>query len=136
MKRNLALIILLNAQREFLLQLRGKNAEIAPNIWSFFGGGIENGETPEAALCREIKEELEYQPKNPKLFLTQEYDFGGNTGAKYVFIDKYDPSQKLHQHEGEAMGWFSHEESKKLDMADYDRTILRKLSKAVDGYQS
>jgi mutator protein MutT len=136
MKRNLALIILLNGQKEFLLQLRDKNAGIAPNIWSFFGGGIESGETPEAALFREIKEELEYKPKNPKLFLVQEYVFGGNSGAKYVFIDKYDSSQKLHLNEGEDMGWFSHERSKDLDMADYDRMILRKLAKAVDGCQS
>jgi mutator protein MutT len=136
MKRNLALIILLNTQKEFLLQLRDKNASIAPSIWAFFGGGIENGETPETALFREIKEELEYKPLNPKLFLAQEYVFGSNTGTKYVFIDKYDPSQKLYQHEGEDMGWFSHEESKKLDMADYDRIILKKLAEAVDSSRS
>lgn len=136
MTRNLALIILLNGQKEFLLQLRDKNASIAPGIWAFFGGGIENGETPETALFREIKEELDYIPKNPKLFLTQDYVYGGNSGTKYVFIDQYDPSQKLQQHEGESMGWFSHERSKKkLDMADYDRIILKKLAKAVSEAQ-
>lgn len=133
MKRDLALIILLNDQKEFLLQLRDKDADIAPNIWAFFGGGIESGETPKAALFREIKEELDYIPKNPKLFLTQEYVFGGNSGAKYVFIEQYDQAQKLRQHEGQAMGWFSHEGSTKLDMADYDRTILDKLVKVLNG---
>ena len=45
----------------FLLQLRDSNPKISyPNVWSFFGGGIDTGETPWQVLQRELKEELEW----------------------------------------------------------------------------
>jgi len=46
------------------LQKRDGNAKILPNCFSFFGGGIEKNESPEDALKREIKEELNLSLKN------------------------------------------------------------------------
>ena len=52
-------IILLNSNNEVLLQLRSKGQS---NEWmrSLFGGHIDEWETPDEALVREIKEELNY----------------------------------------------------------------------------
>ena len=47
-----------DGQLEVFLQQRDGNAPSFPNYIGFFGGGIEEGETPEAALGREIQEEL------------------------------------------------------------------------------
>ncbi|MBH1941049.1 (deoxy)nucleoside triphosphate pyrophosphohydrolase [Mobilitalea sibirica] len=43
--------------------------------WEFPGGKMEEGESREAALCREIKEELEVDIEVDDFLLTVEYDY-------------------------------------------------------------
>ena len=54
--------IIEHPQRGFLLQLRDKDAPSWPLHWGLFGGHLEAGETPEAALWRELAEELQFTP--------------------------------------------------------------------------
>ena len=50
--RRVALFVLRDAQGRVLIQLRTQDAPILPGHWGFFGGGIEKGESPEAAVRR------------------------------------------------------------------------------------
>lgn len=53
----------------FLLQLRDDVPNIAhPGLWGLFGGHVEPGETPAAAIEREILEEINYLPPSIDFF--------------------------------------------------------------------
>jgi 8-oxo-dGTP diphosphatase len=60
--QQVAQILLFDRNRRLLIYLRDDKPEIPfPNYWDFFGGHVEAGETPEAALVRELKEELDIE---------------------------------------------------------------------------
>tara|TARA_Y100000310_G_C20165400_1_gene571120 strand:+ start:81 stop:470 length:390 start_codon:yes stop_codon:yes gene_type:complete len=99
-------VILLYDKGKILLQHRADDVKRFPGKWGFFGGGIEEGETPEEAVKRETKEELEYVLRNPKHFMTQQFETEENFGEKHVFLEKYDGSP-LTLLEGKDKGWFT-----------------------------
>lgn len=52
---------------EFYLQKRDAGAPTNPGLFGIFGGGLD-GESPEVALAREIREELDWAPHAPRYF--------------------------------------------------------------------
>lgn len=125
--RNVSVLALYNDRKEILLQHRSKDALRLPNYWGFFGGGIEGGETPEDALAREIREELEYTVSSPQLIFMQKFIHEKDESTKFVFIEKYNPANSLVQHEGQAMRWWKFTELSTLLVVDHDRIALAKI---------
>lgn len=54
--------------------------------WEFPGGKIELGETPQQAVKREIKEELDVEIEVGELFDTVEYDYSDFHLTMYCFL--------------------------------------------------
>lgn len=71
---NIAAGIIRNPQGEIFITRRAADAHMA-NKWEFPGGKIEEGETPEQALVRELEEEVGITVRDASLFDKLEYRF-------------------------------------------------------------
>lgn len=129
----IAAIIFENDKGEFLLYLRdGKPGIPFPYHWDLFGGHIEEGETPEQALVREVKEELDYDLKEFKFFkeyLCLEGDAYPN--IKYIYSGKINlPVEEMTLLEGECLQYFSKEEIPDVKFANILKTIVMEFINA------
>ncbi len=120
-------IILIADNGTILLQHRDRNNKWNQDSWSEFGGQIEEGETPEQAVKRELKEELEIELVDLKFF--KKYDFQREKGIyeQFIFTASLNHSLenlKKQQREGKDLALFGREEIKNLKMADYTKEIL------------
>ncbi|SDI77880.1 8-oxo-dGTP diphosphatase MutT [Lutimaribacter saemankumensis] len=72
-----AAVALIDADGRILLAQRPEGKSMA-GLWEFPGGKVEPGETPEAALVRELHEELGIETRNsclaPLTFASHTYD--------------------------------------------------------------
>src|ERR1700687_5365972 len=105
MTREVAILILHDDVGRILLQHRTDDAPIFPGHWAFFGGGLEEGETPEVALRREILEELGYKLGRARYFTEHRFVHLGTEHRIHVFVARYDGSP-LTLGEGQGMAWF------------------------------
>jgi 8-oxo-dGTP pyrophosphatase MutT (NUDIX family) len=125
------LLLPINSKRKILLQHRSKDAPTYPDQWGFFGGSIENNETPVDAIRREIKEELGLSLEN-LYFITSILDDEDKI-ERYIFKSFLDIDVgvlKSQQREGDDLAFFPFEELKELPMMTDSRLkILEKLGK-------
>ena len=109
MKRLGTSIIFVNDNREILLFLRDNNPNIPfPNMWDVLGGHVENNETPEACIVREMKEELGITLEGFHLFSVTEF----SDRIEYTFWKKtrLDINQ-VTLTEGQRLKWFTRQEA-------------------------
>ena len=91
-----------------------------------FGGKIESGESPEHALEREIREELDAKIRVGELFDTIEYDYPNFHLSMKCFLCSL-ISDQLTLREHEAAKWLTKENLSSVEWLPADLTIIDKL---------
>lgn len=123
-KRVVAAIIIQNGTLFATQRGKGKYK----GYWEFPGGKIENGETPQEALKREISEELATEVNVGDLFCTVEYDYPEFHLSMQCF-----PCSIVHGEltllEHQDSCWLPANELHSIPWLPADETIIRQIEK-------
>lgn len=98
--------------------------------WEFPGGKVEFGETPQQALVREIKEELDVEIEIGKLVEVVEYDYPKFHLTMHCFMCTI-KNGELVLKEHEAARWLTKENIDTVDWLPADRGLISKVRKLI-----
>lgn len=105
----------------------------SPDCWQLVGGGIEEGETPEQRLIREVKEEVSYSLKEFKLITKTKGSQGEDVWVYVAFVDN-DKENKfiLGPGEGQEIGWFTIEEALTIKLTPGTKILLTEYRELIE----
>jgi len=115
MKHSGASIIFVNDRKQVLLFLRDDKSGLPyRNMWDVPGGHIEPGETPEQCIIREMKEEMNLELNDFKMFCQKEFD----DRTEYTFWKEVNLDiDEIKLMEGQRLRWFTREETATTELA-------------------
>lgn len=119
--------IIENERNEIFCALRGPEMTL-PNYWEFPGGKIEENETPEQALAREIKEEFNCTIKVGKKVEDTTYEYEKVIVRLETYMAKLIKGEPIAREHAETK-WVSRKDIEKLNFAPADIPAVKKIAR-------
>lgn len=121
--------IIVNEENEILVVQRGEKSD-HPMKWEFPGGKIQEEESEEECILREIKEELAMDIVICRRLDEVEYDYGLKQIALIPFLcDTLDDRPVLSEHV--SFKWLNTEELKNVDFSEADIIVANNYLKSI-----
>jgi 8-oxo-dGTP diphosphatase len=100
------------------------------DLWEWPGGKLEEGETPEQALVREIREELDADIRIDNFLTTIDWDYPKFHLTMHCFICSLQ-SDALHLNEHEAARWLGAADMRSVKWLPADYQLLPQLEQLL-----
>ncbi|MGK7376929.1 (deoxy)nucleoside triphosphate pyrophosphohydrolase [Planococcus sp. 1R117A] len=128
MKKNIHVVGAVITDGDKILCAQRGTEKALPGLWEFPGGKIEQGESPQEALQREIKEEMhcEIEIGEQVEHTVYEYDFG-NVHLTTFYCKLLQGKPVLTEHI--AIKWLGPDELEQLEWAPADIPAIEKIAK-------
>jgi len=131
--KNGAKIIILSPDKILLFHRDNIPTIPSPDCWQLIGGGIEEGETPEKGLIREVKEEVCYDLQKYYLLTKTTGQLGEDVWVYVTFVNKDEENKFKHgPGEGQEIGWFTIDEALIINLTPGTRKLLSKHRNLVE----
>jgi 8-oxo-dGTP diphosphatase len=117
--------VILNSAGQVLLSKRSKYVHQG-DVWEFPGGKLMPGEDSEAALYREIFEELGLQIVKARPFIQLHYNYPGQSIILYVWL-VLEWNGRPHSKEGQPVQWVDKMDLSKLEFPPANVMIIKAL---------
>ena len=124
-KNEISIAIVKNSENLYLISLRPDGIHQGGK-WEFPGGKVEQNESPEQAMCRELGEEvglyaIDYQLLESKFFAY------GDTALYLHFYLVTQFSGEAHGREGQPIKWVSKAQLALYEFPDANKTVIEQL---------
>ena len=122
---------IIESENKILIAQRKANDNLFGGLWEFPGGKIEDGETPEECMARELKEELEIEVEVGTLITSNKHVYPNGIFELLAYkVEHISGNFVLNDHD--EVKWITIDEISKFDFPPANTPIINYLKNSYE----